>query len=73
MKLHPVFYTGGSAAASVDSLHSKRPSPRLDNWMVILGVMLLVELFEPIQKALSIRSLTYLGDRSLSRSLTQHT
>ena len=69
LKLHPVYYTGGSAASAVDSLDPSQPYPRLDDWMVVVGLTLLVELYEPVQQALSVRPLTYLGDRSLSKLL----
>lgn len=67
--LHPTIWTGGSL--SLSDL-SSQPYARLDDWMVVVGTMTLIEMFEPLQKALSISPLTYLGRRSLSKFLTSY-
>ena len=63
--LHPTIWTGNNLSVSD---FSSQPYARLDDWMIIVGLMVLVERFEPMQKALSVRPLTYLGDRSLGKS-----
>lgn len=72
--LHPTIWTGDGLSLSD---FSSQPYARLDDWMVVVGTMVLIELFQPLQKALSISPLTYLGRRSLSESfsclISQHT
>jgi len=72
--LHPTIWTGDGLSLSD---FSSQPYARLDDWMVVVGTMVLIELFQPLQKALSISPLTYLGRRSLSEFfsclISQHT
>jgi len=65
--LHPTIWTAD--ALSVSSFDTQ-PFARLDDWMIIVGVMLLIELFEPLQKMLSTRPLLYLGRRSLGKYIS---
>ena len=66
LTLHPTLHTSDSDTTT--SFDKSQPYARLDDWLVVVGVLLLIELFQPLQKALSTRALTYLGDLSLSKS-----
>jgi hypothetical protein len=43
------------------------PFPRVDNFLVIYGIMLIVETLQPVKNVLSAKWLTELGRRSLSK------
>jgi hypothetical protein len=51
---------------TVDTFDTSSPYPRIDNYLLILGVLLLIEILEPMQKGLSNKSLVFLGKRSFS-------
>lgn len=55
---------------TVDTFDKSSPYPRIDNYLLILGILLLVETLESTQKILSNKVLVFLGKRSFSeRSL----
>lgn len=47
------------------------PYARLDDWFVIVAVMIVVELFEPVQYFLSFKPLVWIGERSFSVFVAQ--
>lgn len=63
--LHP--YLDLSENHSVDSFSAAGPYARLDDFLVIVGIMIVVELFESVQHCLSFAPLTWLGERSFSK------
>ncbi|CAO2649149.1 Nn.00g100980.m01.CDS01 [Neocucurbitaria sp. VM-36] len=65
---HTGLYEGGMLNENVDT---EQPLARVDNYLVIFGVMLLIETFEWLQKALRCNLLVALGKRSFSCFLTQ--
>ena len=62
--LHP--YLDLSANYSTDSTVQAGPYPRVDDWLLITGILIFVELFESVQFVLSFKPLVWLGERSLS-------
>lgn len=67
--LHP--YLDLSENYSVASTVAAGPYARFDDFLVIVGIMIAVELFEPAQRFLSLSPLVFLGERSLSESIPQ--
>lgn len=64
--LHPYLdiSTGHSPTAVVEN----GPYARIDDWFVILGILLAVELSDKAKHVLMFRPLVYLGERSFSKS-----
>jgi hypothetical protein len=63
--MYPVYHF--SDDITVDAfLDTGEPYPRMDDYLVVVGLLVLVEIFEPLQKLLSTRFLKYAGKRSLS-------
>ncbi|CAD0112275.1 unnamed protein product, partial [Aureobasidium uvarum] len=60
---HPARYLGGSSFGYFDGT---QPYPRMDNWLVIVGILLLVEFSEVTKSILSSKPLKTIGRRSLS-------
>jgi hypothetical protein len=53
---------------SVETFDKSKPYPRVDNYLLIVGILLLIETFEPVQKFLAgNRTLVFLGKRSFSK------
>ncbi|KAI5363345.1 hypothetical protein Slin15195_G107310 [Septoria linicola] len=67
--LHP--YLDISSKYSPTTKVADGPYARLDDWFVIVGIMLAVELFEKAQYVLSFKPLVYLGERSFSIFVAQ--
>lgn len=63
--LHP--YLDLSENHSVHSFAAAGPYARLDDFLVICGIMTVVELFETAQRCLSFEPLIWLGERSFSK------
>jgi hypothetical protein len=61
---HPARYLGGSSFGYFDGT---QPYPRMDNWMVIVGLMLLIEYSEMAQKILGSKPFKLVGRRALSK------
>ncbi|CAD0094269.1 unnamed protein product [Aureobasidium vineae] len=61
---HPARYLGGSSFGYFDGT---QPYPRMDNWLVIVGILLLVEFSEVTKSILSSKPLKTVGRRSLSK------
>ena len=50
---------------SVEKFDTSKPYPRMDNYLLIIGILLLVETFEVVQKSLAgNRTLVFFGKRS---------
>ncbi|KAF7508182.1 hypothetical protein GJ744_009479 [Endocarpon pusillum] len=65
LKIHPSLYFSDNF--SVETFDTSAPYPRIDNYLLILGILLLVEAFEPVQKFLAgNRTLLFFGKRSFS-------
>ncbi|THW08162.1 hypothetical protein D6D24_09400 [Aureobasidium pullulans] len=64
---HPARYTGGSSFGYYDG---NQPYPRMDNWLVIVGLLVLVEFSEVAKTILSSKIFKLVGRRSLSYYLT---
>lgn len=62
---HTGEYTGGVMNEELDE---SRPLARVDNYLIMLGVMLLIETFEIPKKVLRNKALVILGKRSFSKS-----
>lgn len=62
--LHP--YLDLSENHSTQTFIASGPYARLDDWLVICGVMIAVELFESVQYFLSFKPLVWIGERSFS-------
>ncbi|KAI4738797.1 hypothetical protein E4T50_10743 [Aureobasidium sp. EXF-12298] len=60
---HPARYLGGSSFGYFDGT---QPYPRMDNWLVIVGILLLIEFSEVTQKILSNGLFKAVGKRALS-------
>ncbi|KAI4717449.1 hypothetical protein E4T48_06333 [Aureobasidium sp. EXF-10727] len=60
---HPARYLGGSSFGYFDGT---QPYPRMDNWLVIVGILLLVEFSEVTKTILSSKPFKAVGRRSLS-------
>jgi len=60
---HPARYLGGSSFGYSDGT---QPYPRMDNWLVIVGLMLLIEYSELAQKILGSKPFKLVGRRALS-------
>ena len=58
-----LYYTGGLN----EDFHVKQPQARDDNYLVLLGLMLIVETSDIVQKVLRFRAFVSLGRRSLSK------
>ncbi|KAL1296790.1 hypothetical protein AAFC00_000251 [Neodothiora populina] len=69
LSIHPAKHL--QPADGLGNLDSKQPYPRLDNFLVILGTLLILELSERAQSLLSFKVLRYLGSRSLSIFVSQ--
>lgn len=63
--LHP--YLDLSENHSVESIAAAGPYARLDDFLVIVGIMIAVEQFDIAQSYLSFAPLVWLGERSLSK------
>jgi hypothetical protein len=61
---HPARYLGGSSFGYSDGT---QPYPRMDNWLVIVGLMMLVEYSEVAQKILGSKPFKLVGRRALSK------
>lgn len=66
--LHPALDGLSSNDGTWQEYDTSYPYPRLDNYLVILGVLVLVEMSDILKKALSTEALVFLGRRSLSKS-----
>jgi hypothetical protein len=66
LKGHTGLYSGGSLNENMDA---DQPQARDDNYLVIIGVMLLIETYEGLQRILRWRGLIALGKRSFSELL----
>lgn len=62
---HPARYTGGSSFGYYDG---NQPYPRMDNWLVIVGLLVLVEFSEVAKTILGSKIFKLVGRRSLSKS-----
>lgn len=62
--LHP--FLDLSEQTSRSAYVAEGPYPRLDDWLLITGIMVLVEFTPKLQKFLSMPVLTYLGERAFS-------
>jgi hypothetical protein len=49
------------------------PYPRVDNFLIIFGLMLIIETVQPVKNVLSAKWLVELGKRSLSKLITSFT
>ncbi|PSN64864.1 hypothetical protein BS50DRAFT_526791 [Corynespora cassiicola Philippines] len=65
---HTGLYTDGSLNEKVDV---EQPQARVDNYLIILGVMLWVETYEGVQSLLKCKILVEMGKRSFSVFLVQ--
>ena len=63
---HPARYLGGSSFGYFDGT---QPYPRMDNWLVIVGILLLIEYSEAAQKILGNAFFKAVGKRALSKFL----
>ncbi|KAF2644161.1 hypothetical protein P280DRAFT_496572 [Massarina eburnea CBS 473.64] len=68
LKGHTGLYTVGTLNEKIDL---EQPQARDDNFLVVLGIMLMVESYEGLKRALRWRPLVSLGRRSLSIFLVQ--
>ncbi|KAF2683226.1 hypothetical protein K458DRAFT_404815 [Lentithecium fluviatile CBS 122367] len=66
---HTGLYTGGSLNEQVNE---DEPQARVDNFLIILGAMLLVETYNGLQSVLQSRFLVEIGKRSFSIRLYMH-
>lgn len=64
--LHP--YLDISTRYSPSTVVESGPYARLDDWFVIVGILLAIELSARAQHLLTLRPLVYLGERSFSKS-----
>lgn len=64
--LHP--YLDISTRYSPSTVVENGPYARIDDWFVIVGILLAVELSAKAQHILTFRPLVYLGERSFSKS-----
>lgn len=64
--LHP--YLDLSENYSASSVAAEGSYARFDDWLLIVGIMLLIELFPRMQKALSSKPLVFLGQRAFSKT-----
>lgn len=64
LHMHPARYL--APAGALGNLDSKQPYPRLDNFLVVVGVLLGLELSEIVQDWVSFKVLRILGGRSMS-------
>ena len=62
--LHP--YLDFSGNFSPSSIAKDGPYARIDDWLLIVGILLAVELFSTAQFMLSFKPLVWLGERSFS-------
>lgn len=62
--LHP--YLDLSERYSTQTVVDDGPYARIDDWFVIVGIMIAVELFETVQYLLSFKPIVWLGERSFS-------
>ncbi|KAH0386129.1 hypothetical protein KCU92_g2911, partial [Aureobasidium melanogenum] len=60
---HPSRYLGGSSFGYADGT---QPYPRMDDWLVIVGILLLIEFSETTKRVLSNKACKAIGKRSLS-------
>ncbi|KAF2263612.1 hypothetical protein CC78DRAFT_465370 [Lojkania enalia] len=65
---HTGLYTGGSLNTRVDL---DQPQARDDNYLIILGLMLLVETYDGLQRVLRCKAFVEMGKRSFSFFLMQ--
>jgi hypothetical protein len=63
--LHP--YLDISGTTSRKDVVDSGPYARIDDWLVIVGIMIAVELFEKVQFYLSFKPLVWIGERSFSK------
>lgn len=63
--LHP--YLDLSESFSRADYAAEGPYPRLDDWFVIVAILIVVELFEAAKFYLSFKPLVWLGERSFSK------
>ena len=68
--LHP--YVDLLEGYSVKKYVEMGPYPRLDDWLVICGILLAVEWSNAARHFLSFKPLVWLGERSFSKSLRVH-
>ncbi|KAF2178608.1 hypothetical protein K469DRAFT_598866 [Zopfia rhizophila CBS 207.26] len=68
LKGHTGLYNSGELNAGVDI---NEPQARDDNYLIVLGIMLLVETYDSLQRLLRHRILVAVGRRSFSIFLTQ--
>jgi hypothetical protein len=61
---HTGLYIGGDFNENVDA---DQPLSRIDNYLIMIGVMLLIETFDAPQKVLRSRPFVALGNRSFSK------
>ncbi|ERF73966.1 hypothetical protein EPUS_05389 [Endocarpon pusillum Z07020] len=65
LKSHPIFYF--SDKVSFETFDKSAPYPRNDNYLLIVGILLLVETLEPVKSFLAgNRTLLFFGKRSFS-------
>lgn len=66
LNLHPIYHTQDDLSVAAYDL--SEPYGRMDDWLVVVGVLLLVESFPMLQNMLSASCLQFIGQRSLSKS-----
>lgn len=62
---HPALYL--QPAGGLGNLDKDLPYPRLDNFLVVMGTLFALELSQTAQRWISIKPLTVLGGRSMSK------
>ena len=65
LHIHPARYL--QPKDNLGNLDEEQPYPRLDNFLIVMGILLMLELSGRMQQWLSLRVLKYLGNRSLSK------
>ena len=63
--LHPFLHL--SDYTTTETFDGRNPYPRLDDFLIIIGIMILIETLNLAQSILSARVLILLGERSLSK------
>ena len=66
LTLHPFFHL--SDYTTTATFDSADPYPRVDDFLIIIGILILVETLDIAKSMLSTRPLLLLGERSLSKS-----
>jgi hypothetical protein len=61
---HPAKYLGGGSFGYYDGT---QPYPRMDNWFLIVGILVLLEFSDAAKNILGSKPLAFVGKRSLSK------